>query len=71
MGLSPIPVRDARSQIRQLCTRLLAAENDEGSKRILHELIEALHKSYEKLTREVAREMERENRLHKDDMAAD
>jgi hypothetical protein len=69
MGLSPIPVRDAK--IRQLCTRLLAAENDEGSKRILHELREALHKNYERLTREVAREMERENRLHKDDMAAD
>jgi hypothetical protein len=37
------------AKIRQLCTRLLAAENDEASKRILHELREALHKNYEGL----------------------
>ena len=59
------------AKIRELCTRLLAAENDEASERILHELKEALHKNYERLRREVAREMEREFRLHKDDMAAD
>ena len=59
------------AKIRQLCIRLLAAEKDEGSKRILHELREALRKNYERLAREVAREMEREYRLHKDDMAAD
>jgi hypothetical protein len=34
------------AKIRQLCTRLLAAENDEGSKRILHELRVALHKNW-------------------------
>jgi hypothetical protein len=59
------------AKIRQLCTRLLAAENDEASERILHELREALHKNYERLRREVAREMEREYRFQKDDMAAD
>jgi hypothetical protein len=59
------------AKIRQLCNRLLAAENDEAAKRILQELREALHKNYERLRREVAREMERECRLHKDDMAAD
>ena len=37
------------AKIRQLCTRLLAAENDEASKRILHELREGLHKNYERL----------------------
>jgi hypothetical protein len=42
-----------------------------AQKRILHELREALHKNYERLTREVAREIEREYRLDKDDMAAD
>ena len=71
MGLSRYQFVTPEAKIRQLCTRLLAAEKDEGSKRILHELREALHKNYERLTREVAREMERENRLHKDDMAAD
>jgi hypothetical protein len=40
-------------------------------KKILHELREALHKNYERLRREVAREMEREFRLDKDDIAAD
>jgi hypothetical protein len=59
------------AKIRELCTRLLAAENDEASKRILHELREALHKNYERLRREVAREMEREFRLDKNDIAAD
>jgi hypothetical protein len=58
------------AKIRQLCTQLLAAENDEAANRILHELRDALHKHYEKLRREVAREMEREF-FHKDDMAAD
>jgi len=38
------------AKIRQLCTRLLAAEKDEGSKRILHELREALHKNHESVT---------------------
>jgi hypothetical protein len=48
-----------------------AAENDEASTRILHELREALHKNYERLRREVAREMERECRFQKEDTAAD
>jgi hypothetical protein len=47
------------------------AENDEAAKRILQELRKALHKNYARLRREVAREMERECRLRKDDMAAD
>jgi hypothetical protein len=38
------------AKIRQLCIRLLAAEKDEGSKRILHELREALHKNHESLS---------------------
>ena len=58
-------------KIRLLCTRLLAAENDDASKRILNELREALHKNYKRLRREVAQEMEREYRFRKDDMAAD
>jgi hypothetical protein len=71
MGLSRYQFVTPEAKIRQLCTRLLAAEKDEGSKRILHELREALHKNHERLKREVAREMEREYRLHEDDMAAD
>jgi hypothetical protein len=59
------------AKIRQLCTRLLAAVKDEGSKRILHELREAPSQKPRKLKQEVAREMEREYRLHEDDMAAD
>lgn len=59
------------AKIRQLSTLLLAAENDEAANGIVAELREALHKNYERLRREVAREMEREYRLHKDDMAAD
>ena len=58
------------AKIRELCTQLLAAENDEAAKRILQELRDALHKNYERLRREVARETEREF-FHKDDMAAD
>ncbi len=71
MGLSPTTSLTPEAKIRQLCTQVLAAENDEAAKRILQELREALHKNYERLRREVAREMEREYPFHKDDMAAD
>jgi len=71
MGLSRYQFVTPEAKIRQLCTRLLAAVKDEGSKRILHELREAPSQKPRKLKREVAREMEREYRLHEDDMAAD
>jgi hypothetical protein len=58
------------AKIRQLCTRLLAAEDEEDTKRILQELREALHKNHERLRRKVAREMEREF-FKNDDIAAD
>jgi hypothetical protein len=36
------------AKIRQLCTQLLAAENDEAAKRILQELRHAVHRDYQK-----------------------
>jgi hypothetical protein len=59
------------AKIRQLCTRLLAAQNDEAANRTLVDLRDALHEYCETLRQEVVREMEREYPFHKDDMAAD
>ena len=62
----------AEEKIRELCVRVMAAQNDEATDRILPELRDALHEYCERLRREVAQEMERESRFHKkDDMAAD
>lgn len=58
------------AKIRQLCARLIAAENaknDEAAKMILQEMRLALHDYCERLRLRVAREYP----FHKDDMAAD
>jgi hypothetical protein len=55
------------AKIRQLCTQVLAAENDEAAKRILQELRHALHEYCERLRLRVAQEYP----FRKDDMAAD
>jgi hypothetical protein len=57
----------AEGKIRELCTQVLAAENDEAANRILPELRDALHENCEKLRLLVARKYP----FHKDDMAAD
>jgi len=53
-------------KIRQLCARLIAAENDEVAQRILQELRPALREYGERLRLRVAQEYPR-----KDDVAAD
>jgi hypothetical protein len=55
------------AKIRELCTRLLAAQNDEAANRTLQELRDALHEYCERLRARVAQEYP----FHKDDMAAD
>jgi hypothetical protein len=54
-------------KIRELCTQVLAAQNDEAANRILPELRDALHAHCERLRLRVAMEYP----FHKDDMAAD
>lgn len=54
-------------KIRQLCARLIAAENDEAAERILQELRPALREYCERLKLRVAQEYP----FHKDDIAAD
>jgi hypothetical protein len=54
-------------KIRELCTQVLAAQNDEAANRILPELRDALHEHCERLRLRVATEYP----FHKDDMAAD
>jgi hypothetical protein len=44
------------AKIRQLCTQLIAAENDEAANMILQELRDGLHEYCERLRRVVARE---------------
>jgi len=55
------------AKIRQLCSQLIAAENDEAANRVLQELRGALHEHCERLRRVVAQEYP----FRKDDMAAD
>lgn len=72
LGPSPIYLVTPEAKIRELCTLIATAENDEAANRILADLRDALHKYCEKLRREVAQEMEREYlSSHKDDIAAD
>ena len=47
------------------------SKNNAGENTKVQRLREVLHKNYERLRREVAREMDREYRFQKDDMAAD
>jgi hypothetical protein len=56
----------AEDDIREPCTQVLAAENDEAANRI-PEVRDALHEHCEKLRLLVTREYP----FHKDDMAAD
>jgi hypothetical protein len=67
MGFSRDHSVTAEDKIRELCTQLLAAQNDEAANRILPELTDALHEHCETLRLLVAREYP----FHKDDMAAD
>jgi len=55
------------AKIRQLCARLIAAENDEAAERILQGLRHALHEYCEMLRLRVAQEYP----FYKNDMAAD
>jgi hypothetical protein len=55
------------AKIRELCTQVLTAQNDEAANRILPELRDALHEHCESLRLRVATEYP----FHKDDMAAD
>jgi hypothetical protein len=54
-------------KIRELCTQVLAAQNDEAANRILPELRDALHAHCERLRLRVATEYP----FYKDEMAAD
>jgi hypothetical protein len=56
----------AEDKIRELCTQVLAAENDEAANRLVPELRDALHEHCERLRLRVATEYP----FHKDDMAA-
>jgi len=57
----------AEDKIRELCTQVLAAQNDEVANRILPELRDALHEHCERLRPMVVTEYP----YRKDDMAAD
>jgi hypothetical protein len=57
----------AEDKIRELCTQVLAAQNDEVANRILPELRDALHEHCERLRLMVATQYP----YRKDDMAAD
>ena len=57
----------AEDKIRELCTQVLTAQNDEAAHRILPELRDALHAHCERLRLRVATEYP----FHKDDVAAD
>jgi hypothetical protein len=57
----------AEDKIRELCTQVLAAQDDEAANRILPELRDALRAHCERLRLKVAQEYP----FHKDDMAAD
>ena len=57
----------AEDKIRELCTQVLAADNDEAADRILSELRDALHEHCERLRLMVATQYP----YRKDDMAAD
>jgi hypothetical protein len=67
VGVSSTDSVTAEDKIRELCTQVLAAQNDEAANRILPALRDALHEHCEKLRLLVAREYP----FHKDDMAAD
>jgi hypothetical protein len=56
----------AEEKIRELCTRLVASQNDEATNRILPQLRDAIHEHCEKLRLQVAKEYP----FHKD-VAAD
>jgi hypothetical protein len=57
----------AEDKIRELCTQVLAADNDEAANSIFPESRDALHAPCERLRLRVATEYP----FHKDDMAAD
>lgn len=58
---------NVEDKIRELCTQVLAAQNDEAANKILPELRDALHEHCKRLRLRVATEYP----FHKNDMAAD